>query len=210
MNRFNERSAINPRNQQGIRYLFETIDQKSNPETIDLSTIVPVVDMSFGGFAKLGDYSLLDHCQQIGDNIAGRSALNRDMLSYGTDSGSGDPQIVVPVGMNTVIWGMKTHVKYDAAGAAAHNGKYMTCVIKLYDPNGIDMDKVFWTVPVVTANRIYQPWITRESICVIPAGCRLELWWLVQDGTNWPANTQLDYKLISQSFPIGAPLPYGI
>ena len=166
--------------------------------------------MSFGGYSKMNDYSTCDHCQQVGDNIAGQSALNRTMLNYGNYDGSGDPQIAVPVGYNTIVWGMKTHVNFDAAGAAALNGKYLTCVVKMYDINGIDMDKVFWTVPIVTANRIYQPWITRESIYVIPAQCKLELWWLVQDGTNFPANTKLDYKLITQSFPIGCPLPMGI
>ena len=204
------RAKINSRNQGGLRHLFDINDPNSNPETIDMDTITPVIEMSFGGYSKMNDYSTCDHCQQVGDNIAGQSLLNRTMLNYGNYDGSGDPQIAVPVGYNTIVWGMKTHVNFDAAGAAALNGKYLTCVVKMYDINGIDMDKVFWTVPIVTANRIYQPWITRESIYVIPAQCKLELWWLVQDGTNFPANTKLDYKLITQSFPIGCPLPMGI
>jgi hypothetical protein len=204
------KSTINPRNQGGLRYLFDTIDPKSNPESIDMETITPVVEMSFGGYSKLNDYTNLDHCQQVADNIAGQSLLHRTMLSYGNFDGGGDPQIAYPVGYNAMVWGLKTHVKFDAAGAAAFNGKFITCVIKMYERNGIDMDKVFWTVKVETLNRIYQPWITRESLCIVPSECKLELWWLVQDGVNFPANTTLDYKLITQSFPIGCPFPIGV
>lgn len=203
-------SRINPRNQGGLRHLFDISDPDSNPETIDMTSITPVVEMSFGGYSKLNDYTTLDHCQQIGDNIAGQNSLDRTLINYGNFDGGGDPQIAIPVGYNAIVWGIKTHVKFDAAGATAFNGKYITAVLKLYSPDGIDMDKVFWTTVVHITERTYQPWITRQSICIIPAGCKLELWWLSQDGTNFPANTTLDYKLVTQSFPIGSPLPIGI
>lgn len=46
-------SKIDPRNQQGLRWLFNISDTRVNPEDLDMSSVQPVIDMSFGGYSKL-------------------------------------------------------------------------------------------------------------------------------------------------------------
>lgn len=208
-------SLINPRNQGGLRYIFDLVDPQSNPETIDMTAIQPVVDFNFGGFVKLNDYENLEGCTEAGSSIAGVQTKTWRILSYGNAVGV-TQQVVVPVGYNAVIWGIKQHLLYDAAGAAAVNGKYASSEILMTCPNGVQITKYHGCGQQFTGTQLYAPGnhyfepLTRTNICVVPAGCVLDLVWWLQDGTNFPANTVVVYAVTAQCFPVGAPLPIGI
>lgn len=205
-------TSINPRNQKGLQYLFDINDPQSNPESIDMQAIQPTIDMSFGGVARLHDYENLLSVAQSGSSIAGVQTKTWQILSPGNAVGA-DNQIVVPVGYHFVSWGLKTNLYFDAAGIAAFAGKYCSCEVLLFTPNNDEIIKYHGTELTASGVRLYAPGfrttenITRNHICVIPAGCRIRLVWWSQDGTVFPANTVVRYYWAGQAFPVGSPLP---
>jgi len=211
-------SLINPRNQQGLRYLFDIADPKSNPERIEMASIQPTIDMSFGGYAKLSDFTQLQSQGLNGVSLNGVQTFTNRILSYGNSTGI-DPQIIIPIGFCAIIWGMKVHVSMSAGDAAANAGKYLQQVIKLIIPTiGVNNDITKWSGAwkIDSNMTLYQPGslgtetIHRGHLSVIPPSCGLEIttWW--ESGVNFPASTTLTYHIGAQCFPVGAPLPMGI
>lgn len=205
-------TLINPGNQQGLRYLFDIVDPQSNPENIDMSAIQPVIDMNFGGFAKLNDYGNSQNCQQPSSSIAGVQSKTWRILSHGNAVGA-DQQVVVPVRHNFFLWGHKLDLYFDAAGAGAFNGKWITCEILLWCPDGTELCKYHASWQVSTGYQLYAPGgkgappLNMADWQVIPYGSYVELVFWVQDGSNFPANTRVKYMLYGIAYPSGAPLP---
>lgn len=208
-------TRINPRNQGGLRYLFDIADPQSNPEFVDMGAIQPVIDTNFNGFAKLNDYTKTESCEQLSDSIAGVQTKTWRILSYGNASGA-DTQVVVPVGHNYVVWGIKQHIYFDAAGATAFSGKYISSELLMTGPDGVQTTSWHGTGHVSSGCLLYAPGhyefsqLTRENVRILPAGSILELVWWVQDGSNFPANTVVRYALAGQAVPEGAPLYLGV
>lgn len=207
-------TLINPRNQGGLRYLFDLVDPQSNPERIDMGAIQPVIDMNFSGYAKLNDYDKLEDCEEPSSSIAGVQTKTWRILSYGNDDGSGDTQLVVPVGHNFIVWGIKMHIYFNAAGAAAFSGKYISSEVLAIMPTGAEVTKWHGTGHVSSGCLLYAPGhyefapLTRNELCIIPAGTVLNLVWWAQDGSNFPGTTVVRYAIVGQAVPEGAPL-YG-
>lgn len=209
---------ISPRNQRGLAYLFEIKEDQTNPEYIDMGAIAPVIDMNFGGYAKMHDYTNLLYCAEAGSTIGGLQTKTWNILSYGNATGA-DQQIVVPVGYNTIIWGIKCYLQTDAAGAGALSAKYFNCNIKMVCPIGGGTDVTKWRATFIghTGVQLYQPGgadnvppLNRNDLYIVPDACKLTMVWWMQDGSTFPANTNIIYHIVAQSFPIGAPLPQGI
>lgn len=209
------RSAIDMGGQRGLAYITGINEPQTNPEEVETNSIKPVIDMAFNGFAKLNDYDHLIDCAESGSTIAGLQTKTWRVLSYGNASGA-DQQIVVPVGYNFLVWGIKQHIYFDAAGAAAYNGKYISSEVLMTTPTGTEITKWHGTGHVSSSAVLYAPGhyefspLTRENVCVIPAGSILTIVWWSQDGSNFPANTDVIYAIVGQAFPVGAPMPYGI
>lgn len=49
------RSMIDPRNNQGLRHIFNLNDPQTNPEAVDMNSVQPVTNMNFEGYAKWPD-----------------------------------------------------------------------------------------------------------------------------------------------------------
>lgn len=49
-------AKIDSRNQRGLRHVFNISDITVNPDKVDMGTVQPTIDMSFGGYSKLPDY----------------------------------------------------------------------------------------------------------------------------------------------------------
>lgn len=204
-------SLINPQNQKGLRHVFDIKDPQLNPEHVDMGAVQPVIDMSFNGFAKLNDYSLLQGITESGDTIAGVQTKTWRVLSYSNSFGA-TTQIVVPPNHNFLIWGIKQHIYFNAAGAAAFNGKYISSELLMNCPDsgGTQITKWHGTGHVSSGCLLYAPGhfeispLTKENIQVIPADCTLDIVWWAQDGSIFPANTVVVYAIAGQAFPVGA------
>lgn len=208
-------TLINPGNQQGLRYLFDIADPQSNPEKIDMSAIQPVIDMSFCGYAKLHDYGRLLSAAQPLVSIAGVQTKTFEILCYGNAT-TADPQIEVPVGNHFVCWGIKMLIYFNAAGATAFNGKYISMELSYFCPDGTEITKYHGTGHVSSSCLLYAPGhyefccLTRENVYIIPAGTTVKITFWTQDGSLFPANTQIRYAIAGQSIPCGAPIPANI
>lgn len=208
-------TLINPGNQQGLRYLFDIADPQSNPEKIDMSAIQPVIDMGFDGYARMHDYGRLLSAQVDAASIAGVQTKTWDILCYGNKS-TVDVQIEVPIGNHFVVWGTKLHIYFNSAGAAAFNGKYISGQLSMICPDGSKVCKWHATGHVSSSCLLYGPGhyefseLTRENLYIVPAGCKLQVSWWVQDGSNFPANTTVEYRITGQYIPCGAPIPANI
>lgn len=205
-------TLINPRGNKGLQSLFDISDPQANPEKIDMGAIQPVIDMQFGGFAKLNNYELQESCTELSSSVAGVQTKTWRVLSYGNAVG-GDQQIVVPVGHNFHLWGHKMDIFFDAAGAGAFNGKYISTEFLWWTPDGTELCKYHGTGHVSGGCQLYAPGhyefgkLNMSDMQVIPAGTQMDLVWWVQDGSNFPANTRVKYCLYGVAYPEGAPLP---
>lgn len=208
-------TLINPGNQQGLRYLFDIADPQSNPENIDMTAIQPVVDMNFGGFAKLHDYTNLLSCAEPASSIAGVQSKTWTILCYGNAT-TADQQVIVPVGHHFVSFGIKMHIYFNAAGAAAVNGKYISSEVLMIAPSGTEITRYHMTFVAASGCLLYAPGfqntevINRQHLCVVPAGSKINVVFWLQDGTNFPAATVVRYALVGQAIPVGSPLPIGV
>ena len=208
------RTLINPRNQGGLRYLFDISDPHSNPEHIEMGSIQPTIDMSMGGYARMNDYSQLKDAGLVGVALSGQQTATFNILSYGNVYGI-DPQIVVPIGHCCVVWGIKMHLQMSAADAGANNGKYAQCVLQMIAPTIVSPAVTKWngTFQVNTNQLLYSPGtryvenITRDNVSVIPPSTRLAftIWW--ETGGNFPNSAVFTYSIVGQCFPVGGPLP---
>lgn len=177
-----------------------------------MTAIQPVVDMQFGGFAKLNDYGKQQSCTQLSSSIAGVQSKTWRVLSYGNAVGA-DTQLVVPVGHNFHLWGHKMDIYFNAAGAAAFNGKYISCEFLWWTPDGTELCKYHGTCHVSSGCLLYAPGhyelraLNMADMQVIPAGTQMDLVWWCQDGSNFPAVTRVKYCLYGIAYPEGAPLP---
>lgn len=205
-------TLINPGNQQGLRYLFDIVDPQSNPEHIDMNAIQPVIDMNFGGFAKLNDYGRQQSCTEPTSSIAGVQSKTWRILTYGNASGV-TQQVVVPVGHNFHLWGHKLDIYFDAAGAAAFANKWITCEILWWTPNGTELCKYHASWQCANGYQLFAPGgkgappLNQSDMQVIPAGTNVDLVFWSQDGSNFPANTRVKYCLYGIAYPNGAPIP---
>lgn len=212
----NKRSAVDPRNMRGIEYVLGVKETQTNPDEVDLTDVKPVIDMNMEGYARLNDYDQLLECYTpVAVSISGLSTKTWRCLSVQNPVGL-DPQIVVPVSYNFLSWGIKVYLQTNAAGAAALAGKYISLEFEMFTPFGRTITKYHGTTQCVAGVQLYAPghyWLhglTRENICLIPAGCAMQFTWWLQDGTNFPANTGVYYSWCGQAFPAGAPIPMGI
>jgi len=211
-----KRSAIDPRNQRGLEYTLGIKEPQSNPDEVDLTDVKPVIDMNMQGYARLNDYTKLLECHEsMGDPISGLQTKTWRCLSVQNAVGA-EPQILVPVGHNFVSWGIKVYLFTNAAGAAALAGKYISLEFEMITPTGQNVTKYHGVTQCNAGILLYAPghyWLhrlTREHICVVPAGCAMQFTWWLQDGTNFPANTEIFYTWVGQAIPEGAPIPMGI
>lgn len=210
-----KRSSCDMGGQRGLAYLLGVNEPQTNPEECAVDTVQPVIDMSMQGYAKLNDYSKFIDCEESGDTIAGAQTKTWAVLSYGNARGATE-QIVVPVGYNYLIWGIKQHIYFDGAGATAFNGKYISSELLMTGPGGVQVTKWHGTCHVSSSAVLYAPGhyelapLTRQNLYVVPAGCIIDLVWWAQDGSNFPANTDVIYAIMGQAFPQGAPIPAGI
>lgn len=208
------RSTIDMRGARGLSYVLGINNVQTNPDEADLSFVQPVIDMSMCGYSRLNDYTRLMGIAEPGSSIAAAQTKTWRILSHGNAVGV-DRQVVVPVGHNFVIWGIKQHLYYNAAGAAADNGKYISSEILMNCPTspGVQVTKYHGTGHVSSNCLLYAPGhyefscMSRENVYVVPAGCSLDLVWWKQDGTMFPANTVVVYAIVGQAFPDGAPIP---
>lgn len=208
-------TLINPGNQQGLRYLFDIADPQSNPDQIDMTSIQPVIDMSFMGYARLHDYGRLLSAEAELLSVAGIQTKTYDILSYGNKT-TADVQIEVPVGNHFVVWGTKLHIYFNAAGAAAYNTKCISGQVNMICPDGSKLCKWHATGHVSSSCLLYGPGhyefaeLTRNNLYIVPAGCKLQVVWWSQDGTKFPAGTTTEYRITGQYIPCGAPIPGNI
>lgn len=211
-----KRSAVDPRNQRGLEYILGINEPQVNPDEVDLSDIKPVIDMNMEGYARLNDYNNLIGCTQAGGvSVAGLQTRTWRVLSVQNAVGA-DQQILVPVGMNFVSWGIKVYLQTDAAGAAVLAGKYISLEFEMITPLGYNVTKYHGTGHCSASVELYAPGhfeftpMDRTQICIVPAGCAMQFTWWVQDGTNFPANTDVYYNWVGQAVPEGAPIPMGL
>lgn len=208
-------SLINPNNQKGLRHVFEIKDTQLNPEHVDMGAVQPVIDMNFGGNATLNNYDLLQGCTEPGSSVVGVQTKTWRILSYVNASGV-DQQIVVPPNHNFLIWGIKCHLYFNAAGAAAIAGKYFSIEIKMICPDSgsTEVSKYHGTnfgyagCLLYGLGGLYFRECTKLNMQVIPADCVLEITTWVQDGTNFPNSCVMVYSIVGQAFPVGAPAPW--
>lgn len=177
-----------------------------------MTAIQPTIDMQFGGFAKLNNYEAALSCTEPTSSIAGVQAKTWRVLSYGNASG-GTKQIVVPVGNNFHLWGHKMDIYFDSVGANAFNGKWITCEILWWTPDGTELCKYHTSWQVQTGYQLFAPGgkgaarLNQSDMQVIPAGTEMDIVFWAQDGSNFPANTRVKYCLYGVAYPTGAPLP---
>lgn len=194
---------------RGLQYMFDINEAQSNPETLDLSNIIPTVDMGMGGHALLHDSSkYLNADGRSGSNLVGVQTKTFRVLTYGNASGA-DPQIVVPLNHHFVSWGMKCMFYTNAAGAAALNTKWVSVELEMY-PNTVPAVKFIGEIQCSTSKQQYAFNITREFLQIVPAGAYLNLSIWLHDGSLFPAATELKYTLIGMAVPVGAPIPMGV
>lgn len=201
---------------KGIRHVLGTNDTQQNPEEVDLGTVIPVIEMGMQGHLRLND---VDNWLQASATTAinGVQTKTYRILSTGV-AGGADPQIVLPIDENFVVWGMKFAITFDAAGAAAVNNKFISfeLTVGVGWGAGVELVKYFCTFQGNTGILQYSPGsintapLDRNAIQIIPAGCYSYITMWMQDGTNFPANTTCKYRIGGISVPVGASLPLGI
>jgi len=209
MDRSVNRVGIEVKNRNGLRYMFQINEAQSNPEILDMTSIIPTIDMSMMGHALLDDTSKYLSCDgRTTSSVAGVQSKTFKILSYGNAVGA-DTQIVVPLNHHFVVWGVKILLYTNVAGAGVINNKWIS----------IELELLTGSVPICkyqndfTGNSLrqqYQQPLDRSNLQVVPCGCTLQLSTWIQDGTNFPANTSLQYTLVGQAVPSGAPLPLGV
>lgn len=195
----------------GLQYMFDINEPQSNPESLDMSNIIPVIDMSMGGHALLHDSDkYLSADGRSGSNLVGVQSKTFRVLTYGNASGA-DPQVVVPLNHHFISWGMKCMFYTNAAGAAAINNKWGSIELELFPGVGaVPAVKFIGEFLGSSLKQQYAFNITREFLQIVPAGsyCQLSIW--LHDGSVFPAATELKYTLIGQAVPVGAVLPLGV
>jgi hypothetical protein len=211
------RSNIEMRGNSGLVYLLGVNAQASNPENIDLSTINPVVDMAMGGYAKLHDNTKWQGVSGGAIDIGGVQTNQTLLLTPGNSIGA-NLQIVVPINHHFVVWGCSVQFEFNGGGVAAMAGKRFACGLALYP--SVSYHTKLWRgefqVNVKTL-QYYDGWacsgdsmtekISDNHVKIIPAGCQLKLDTWVQDGSNFPAGTIINYFLVGMAIPTGAPIP---
>jgi len=209
------RSNIELRGNSALQFLLGINTPQTNPETVDLSSVNPVVEMSMQGFSHLHYTDRYLSINSTGNAMAGVQTKTYRMLSSGNAVGA-DTQIIVPIGCHFICFGASVTMVVDAAGSAAINNKFITCAIEMVMPNSDVVKK--WRAMYLgnTNNRHYYDGvtntekITRNHLCVVPSSCALSLVIYTEDGSNFPANTTMEYFISGMSIPIGAPLPIGV
>lgn len=209
-----KRTHIEMLNQKGLLYIFGMNEPQTNPDYIDLNQVQPVVDLAFDGYSKFPDTEKSQGVQNASVAINGLQTKTFRILSYGNSVGA-DPQIVVPVGSNFMLWGLKWYVQYNAAGAAAANGWYQSHELKMACPDGLSELEIFNDLQEITTG-VQQYHLgsarvgfgSRPGMLVVPAGCQLFLTTWLQDGTKtFPAGTVATYHVYGTALPVGAPIP---
>jgi hypothetical protein len=209
-----KRSTIDMKGARGLSHVLGINSVQTNPDEADLGFVQPVIDMSMCGYSRLNDYTLLRGAAETASSIASAQTKTWRILSHGNAVGA-TKQIVAPVGHNFIIWGIKTNIYYNTAGAGADAGKYVSCEIIMNCPTSpaVFVCKYHGTFHISSGCLLYAPGhyefaeLTRQNIYVVPAGCSLDLIYWKQDGTMFPANTNVEYRIVGQAFPDGAPLP---
>lgn len=214
----NLRSSVDPRNMRGLPYVLGVKGVQSNPDEVDLATTQPVIDMNMEGFARLNDYDRLLSCQSVAllTPLVGLQTKTVRILSVQNAVGA-DAQILVPVGYNFLVWGAKAYYILNAAGAAALAGEYVSLEIEMITPLNVNITKYHGTGHVSASCEQYHPGhyeyspLTRENLCVVPAGCALTLTVWIQDGAlTFPAASYLRWAMVGQAMPEGAPMPVAV
>lgn len=214
------RTAIDPTAiRAGLSNLLGIKGVRSAPDSVNMEAVIPQIEIGQQGYAILNNDDALLQCEAaFGLSLAGLQSKTCRVLSYVLASGL-DGQIVVPVNHNFYFWGIKWYWNTNAAGAAALNGKYVSMEwANLINVAGTvcEVEKYFGTGICRTGILQYHPGgeqffpLTRQNIYIVPAGvnCQITVW--LQDGTNFPANTYMYYRLVGQAVPIGVQIPQNI
>lgn len=212
-----ERPLIDLRGQSPLPSMFNVRDTRSYPETFDMSTIQPTLDMAMGGYKDMHTYSRWSGKMVVGLGIGGLQTKFYPIANYGQAVG-GDPQIIIPINHCFVLFGLSLKITFDAAGSGAIGGVYFSQELHLYN-----------AVAFGDPTHFYKPWrgtylgnaslrgyfdgsltteiITLKHLRVIPAGCSLGFQTYTQNGSLFPANTIVDWSIAGINVPIGEPLP---
>ena len=211
---------------KGLQHLLGINEPNSNPDSVDMSTINPVVDMSMGGFLKLNDSGNYKRAYCVVENALNASSMSVAVLDYGNVAVPGFGTVAYDVGYNfrVLAWTASIYIVSGPWGAT-YDGRNIMMEF-LLTINGSQYVQVLQGNVKIMANNFYlffgDPGATTVSgtygdtvvrNLVVPAGAVLS----VGVACNQKAGASFDFDaagnvrlistLIGMQVPVGAPLP---
>lgn len=214
-------SSADPRPSRALEYLLGITGVKTNPEEVDLSSVRATVDMGMGGHAFLHDTAKYQAIEELDNtDLVGNQSVNFPLVSYVSSIGV-NQQVVTPPNEHFVLWGISVYLYYTPGALAVHNGNWVGLALRLVQPNGVSCKKWMGVYMVQNGIQLYHDGlhcgssggmekITGRHIGVVPAHCQLSMDIWTQRGENFPAGISVNYEVMGQSVPVGAPLPLNV
>jgi len=205
------RTPIDPRTNHGMEHVLGIKGEQSMPDYADMSAVIPTIDMSMGGYARVPDAA--NH--RFGTRaiaLGGIAGIIASWISYGSRRNPAD--LLFDFDHNLALFGMSWHLNFDAAGIAAFATANIWVHTRLYDP-AANWVHVHWQeLNTSTDQLIYAAGAasngfsaTRIHLPVVPAGYYCDVAINSQAGGNFPANTELTIRAMGLQVPKGSPMP---
>ena len=209
---------------KGIRHLLGTNDTLQNPESVQLDTVQPVIEMSMGGYSKIhNQQSNFKRVFQIISNAAASKTINCNLIDYGQSVGGSQ---ILDIDYKARVYSVEGDMKFDDitwAGTYAGRQVYYELVLT-YPFQGTSTYHVITNgVLSIGQNNWYVPFsnlgVGSLSNCtrnlVVPAGGALSFG-VVCNGRNGGASdfnfgaintVSINVYCTFLQVPVGAPLP---
>jgi len=211
---------------KGLQHLLGINEPSSNPDSVDMSTINPVIDMSMGGYLKLNDSANYRRAFCVNENALNATTISVNVLDYGNVATPGFGTVAYDVGYNfrVLAWTATIRIVSGPWGAT-YTGRNIMMEF-LLTINGSEYVQVMRGNLQIMANNFYLffggPGATTVGgaygDCVIrnlvvPAGATLSVGVACNQavGASFDfdnaGNVRLESTIMGIQVPVGAPLP---
>lgn len=220
-------SQIDPRNQQGLRHIFNLTTTQVNPDQVDMTMVQPVVDMNMCGYAKLPDQRNMME-GYVSENINDVNSQTHELISYVSRRDLINPgELVYAANHNLLVFALDFFLYPTNADHFTTSALWHFIAIEMYVPDHLDPITIWrckWTRHANNRDYYYLPpeldinqggpGLRQCPAFIVPAGCWVNF--RVQSAdvafAPEPTTTHLTYLGLSVhvkglQVPQGAPIP---
>jgi hypothetical protein len=147
MSKINEysRVSIEPGNKNGIPHILDMTGFNTNPEFIDMSRVIPVLEQTYGGDAKIYDRANM-RFGYLNVAMAGVAQADAVIIAYGNGLGIGEvvfdfDHALIPINISYEIYCDADERTADLG----YDGLLFKTAIRLNDPSDPLVNHPLWT-----------------------------------------------------------------